>query len=186
MNQDRINARAAGVVLAVAMALFASTALAEERSYAEDRAEIENLMARYLFGLDWRDPDLFVSTFAEGGVLNYGGGEAQGHEALWNMVNTLREADAERADELDPDLAPPRGRHAVSNIVIDVRGDAATARAYWTHFHNNNDERIPEVTSYGHYEDELVREDGRWLFTRRHVFNERVARRAATGETPVD
>jgi hypothetical protein len=31
-------------------------------SYAEDRAAIEDLQARYLFALDFHDPDLYVST----------------------------------------------------------------------------------------------------------------------------
>jgi hypothetical protein len=30
-------------------------------SYAEDRAAIEDLQARYLFALDFHDPDLYVS-----------------------------------------------------------------------------------------------------------------------------
>lgn len=41
-------------------------------SYAEDRAAIEDLQARYLFALDFHDPDLYVSTFTEDGVLDYG------------------------------------------------------------------------------------------------------------------
>ena len=36
-------------------------------SYAEDRAAIEDLQARYLFALDFHDPDLYVSTFTEDG-----------------------------------------------------------------------------------------------------------------------
>jgi len=39
-------------------------------SYAEDRAAIEDLQARYLFALDFHDPDLYVSTFTEDGVLD--------------------------------------------------------------------------------------------------------------------
>ncbi len=35
-------------------------------SYAEDRAAIEDLQARYLFALDFHDPDLYVSTFTSG------------------------------------------------------------------------------------------------------------------------
>ena len=36
-------------------------------SYAEDRAEIEDLMARYLFAIDYNDWDAYVGTFAEDG-----------------------------------------------------------------------------------------------------------------------
>jgi hypothetical protein len=47
-------------------------------SYAEDRAAIEDLQARYLFALDFHDPDLYVSTFTEDGVLDYGSGKSRG------------------------------------------------------------------------------------------------------------
>jgi hypothetical protein len=51
-------------------------------SYAEDRAAIEDLQARYLFALDFHDPDLYVSTFTEDGVLDYGSGDVKGRKAI--------------------------------------------------------------------------------------------------------
>jgi hypothetical protein len=36
-------------------------------SYAEDRAAIDDLQARYLFAMDFHDPDLYVTTFTEDG-----------------------------------------------------------------------------------------------------------------------
>ena len=51
-------------------------------SYGEDRAAIEDLQARYLFALDFHDPDLYVSTFTEDGVLDYGSGEVKGRESI--------------------------------------------------------------------------------------------------------
>jgi hypothetical protein len=50
-------------------------------SYAEDRAAIEDLQARYLFALDFHDPDLYVSTFTVDGVLDYGSGEVKAGRA---------------------------------------------------------------------------------------------------------
>jgi hypothetical protein len=50
-----------GVV--VSIATKPANVLAQGRSsYAEDRAAIED-QARYLFALDFHDPDLYVSTF---------------------------------------------------------------------------------------------------------------------------
>ena len=43
---------------------------AAQGSYAEDRAEIEDLMARYLFAMDWGDFDAYAATFTEDGVLD--------------------------------------------------------------------------------------------------------------------
>ena len=41
------------------------------RSYARDRAEIADLMARYLFAMDYHDADAYAGCFAEDGVLDY-------------------------------------------------------------------------------------------------------------------
>jgi len=50
--------------------------------YAEDRAEIEDLQARYLFALDFHDSDLYVSTFTPDGTLGYGSGDVKGRGAI--------------------------------------------------------------------------------------------------------
>ena len=55
-------------------------------SYAEDRAAIEDLQARYLFALDFHDPDLYVSTFTEDGVLDYGSGDVKGRQAIKEVI----------------------------------------------------------------------------------------------------
>src|SRR5712671_6196875 len=55
-------------------------------SYAEDRAAIEDLQARYLFALDFHDPDLYVSTFAPDGVLDYGSGDVKGRPAIKDVI----------------------------------------------------------------------------------------------------
>src|SRR3984957_8632471 len=55
-------------------------------SYAEDRAAIEDLQARYLFALDFHDPDLYVSTFTQDGVLDYGSGEVKGRQAIKDVI----------------------------------------------------------------------------------------------------
>src|ERR1700692_2524164 len=55
-------------------------------SYAEDRAAIEDLQARYLFALDFHDPDLYVSTFTEDGILDYGSGDVKGRQAIKDVI----------------------------------------------------------------------------------------------------
>jgi hypothetical protein len=37
---------------------------------------------------------------------------------------------------------------------------------------------------YGHYEDELVKVNGRWLFTKRRIYNEGRAEWAHKGSNP--
>ena len=98
-----------GVV--VSIATKPANVLAQGRSsYAEDRAAIEDLQARYLFALDFHDPDLYVSTFTEDGVLDYGSGEVKGRQAIKEIIARM------------PNPKPVAGkragaaRHNISNI----------------------------------------------------------------------
>lgn len=138
--------------------------------YGVDRALIEDLQARYLFAMDFRDAQSYAGTFTEDGVLDYGGGKLQGREAIHAMVVTARERAATQAEG----EGPPDGRHSITSMVIDVDGDRATSVAYWFLMVSDPPERVARVHSYGHYEDELVKVDGQWLFSLRKIYNEGV------------
>lgn len=158
-----------------------------EDSYAEDRAAIEDLQARYLFALDFRDPEAYAATFTEDGVLDYGAGKIIGREAIAEMVAGMR-AGAEQQRAADTSgIRPAAGRHNISNIVVEIDGDHATGAAYWFHMGNDNPERGAQLNSFGHYEDEMVRVDGEWLFSLRKIYNEQVAEwSAADADNPVE
>ena len=63
--------------LLTGMLLFDKLSAQNTTSYGEDRAQIEDLQARYLFALDFNDPKLYASTFTPDGVLDYGSGEVK-------------------------------------------------------------------------------------------------------------
>lgn len=165
------------------LSLVAGSAVAQ--TYAEDRALIEDLQARYLFALDFRDPDAYAATFTEDGVLDYGAGQIRGREAIAAMVADMREGDAEARAADDSGLRPAAGRHNITNIVIEIDGDRATGTAYWFHMGNDNPDRAAQLNSFGHYEDELVKVDGEWLFSLRKIYNEQVDAWAAGLDNPV-
>lgn len=146
---------------------------------------IEDLQARYLFALDFRDPEAYAGTFAENGVLDYGAGKLRGRQTIAEMIAGMRaNAETQRAADTSG-LRPAAGRHNITNIVLDIDGNRATGTAYWFHLGNDNPERSAEVTSFGHYEDELVKVDGEWLFSLRKIYNEQVAEWVAGKENPV-
>ena len=175
---------AAGVIAASMLAGAASTASAEG-GYAEDRALIEDLQARYLFALDFRDADAYAATFAEDGILDYGAGQIKGREAIREMVAGMRRnAEAQRAQDTSG-LRPAAGRHNISNIVLEIDGNRAVGTAYWFHMGNANPERAAQLNSFGHYEDELVKIDAEWLFSKRKIYNEQVPEWVAGSENPV-
>lgn len=145
-------------------------------SYADDRAEIENLQARYLFALDFFDADAYADCFTEGGVLDWAGGLAEGREAIRTEARGMKAAMAEVFG------AGTLIRHFITNIVIRVEGDRAWTRAAWFEAYNSGPGGTPAMGTFGHYEDELARTDGRWLFTRRRIVNEFLdGRRAGPG-----
>ena len=94
-------------------------------SYAEDRAAIEDLQARYLFALDFHDPDLYVSTFTQDGVLDYGSGDVKGREAIKEVIARIP------SPATTAGLRPAAARHNISNIVIKVEGNKAAGVSYW-------------------------------------------------------
>ncbi len=157
--------------LAVASAVFAAATSRYGNDYARDRAEIDDLLSRYLFALDWQEPEQYASLFTEDGVLVWAGGTINGRKAIVAEVRNMRAADAKTAAET-PNLRPFRRRHFASNFVLRIDGNRATVRTYWFEFNNDNAERRPYLGSYGHLEDDLRKVDGQWLIARHQVFNE--------------
>jgi hypothetical protein len=155
----------AAAALMITLAVTSMTSRAAG-SYADDRSEIEDLQARYLFALDFRDPDLYVSTFTEDGVLDVGSGEIKGREAIKQTIARMPQPAATAG------LRPAVGRHNISNIVLKINGNRATGRSYWFHYSNDNPKRAGVFDGFGHYEDELVKVKGRWLFSKRRIYNE--------------
>jgi hypothetical protein len=130
-------------------------------SYAEDRAAIGDLQARYLFALDFHDPDLYASTFTPDGMLDYGSGDVKGREAIKAVIAKMP------APAAVPGMRAGAARHNISNDVIGVDGGKAFSRSYWFHYSNDNPQRKGVFDGHGHYEDELVKSNGKWLFTKR-------------------
>jgi hypothetical protein len=162
-----------GALILFILGLSTASAVADG-SYAEDRALIEDLAARYLFALDFDDAEAYANTFTEDGILDYGRGEIKGRKAIYELINRLDQEARAEAEKDTSGLHRATGRHNISNMVIKVEGNTARMVAYWFHHGNNNPERKAAVTSYGHYVDELVKVNGQWLFSKRKIYNEQV------------
>ncbi|MFC1495234.1 nuclear transport factor 2 family protein [Thermodesulfobacteriota bacterium] len=151
-------------------------------SYGEDRAQIEDLQARYMFALDFGDLDTYVKTFTEDGILDIIGMKWQGREEIKKGLEGMPAPEGEEIQDKGP--YPATGRHNITNIVIKVDGNKATGRAYWFHYGNDNPERKATLDSYGYYEDEMVKVNGEWLFSKRIIYNEQMAEWIGSSENP--
>jgi len=152
-------------------------------SYAENRAQIMDLQARYLFALDFFDMDTYVSTFTKDGMLDIIEYQAKGRDEIRKKLEESRPVFDQSAKSTQGPYRPT-GRHNITNIVLKIDGNKAVGRAYWFHYGNNNPERHAAVDAYGHYEDELVKVDGQWLFSKRTIYNEGVAKWIAPSKNP--
>jgi hypothetical protein len=159
--------------------VFAFSAAAA--NYAEDRAEIMDLQSRYLFAMDFQDAETYANTFTEDGVINWARGEVKGRKAIYEFIasgsyNPTRDA--------EPGKWPAASRHFITNQVIKVEGNRATALTYWFQATNNTADRHTMVLGlFGHYEDELLKIKDRWYFKKRTIYNEGLEGRHKAGQT---
>ena len=199
------------VITALSMVTVMSCVPADTNvtSYAEDRAQIEDLQARYMFALDFGDADTYVSTFTEDGILDIVGMKWEGRENIRQIFERMpppssegEEATVVESPEGEEPAAEPSegeenpaegeaegpypatGRHNITNIVVKIDGDKAVGRAYWFNYGNNNPERKAVLNSYGHYEDEMVKVNGEWLFSKRVIYNEQMAEWIGSTKNP--
>jgi hypothetical protein len=149
--------------------VLSATALARDPT-AKERTAIENLAYRYIFALDWRDPEAYAATFAPDGVLTYGGGEARGREAIAKMVQGMRDREMANLKPGETGQGSAHAQHFITAMVIDVSKDGRTAvaQAYWMMVRGAE----PRIAAYGHYVDRLAKIKGQWLYTARRTVNE--------------
>lgn len=135
--------------------------LAARLQRLEDIEEIRTLLLDYGRFLDSRDLAAYARLFARDGEWVGGFGSARGPAAIQAFM------------EKNLGTGPNRGNtyHILSNFVIDVKGDTATAWSRWTFVTPGTDGR-PVISQAGRYDDALVREDGRWKFKRRVASND--------------
>ncbi len=171
------------VVLGAAITLLGACSQPPVDNYANDRAQVENLLARYSFALDWQDADLYASLFTEDGVLDWAGGVVQGRAAIATEVHNMR-ANFAKQEQEDAPLRPAHLRHFITNVVLDVQGDTAKSRDFWMEFNNRNAERKAYSGAYGHGENNYRKVNGKWLLVSRKIFNEEMAARTAPVENP--
>ncbi len=173
-------------IISVTLIMTHSSAETGATSYAEDRALIEDLQARYMFALDFGDLDTYVKTFTEDGILDIIGFKWQGRETIKRELSAMSAnmAKEKPAAEGEKKLYPATGRHNITNIVIKVNGNKSTGRAYWFHMGNDNPERKATLDSYGYYEDEMEKVNGQWLFSKRIIYNEQMAEWIGSKKNP--
>ena len=119
-----------------------------------DRADITEVLLRYATGIDRRDWATFRTAFTEDCVLDYGEiGSFTGVDAVTEFMDQSH-------------AMAGHTMHRLSNIVISIAGDRATARTYVDGLILAAD-NASGVSAIGIYDDDLVRTDPGWRIARR-------------------
>lgn len=119
-----------------------------------DRQQISDVLVRYATGIDRRDWELFRTVFADDCELDYGEiGSWSGVDAVVEFMTVAHEMAGYTL-------------HRITNQVIAVDGDTATARAYVDALILSQD-NSSGVNAAGFYDDELVRTGAGWRIARR-------------------
>jgi hypothetical protein len=123
-----------------------------------DREAIRELLAVYCFKLDAGLHDEMAALFTADGTWDTAFGVGSGRDGI---VAQLRKIAALSTGPR------PRRAHLTTNIVIELSGDEATVRSNWVVIENTANG--PGISSGGEYRDQVVRQDGRWLFKYRKI-----------------
>jgi hypothetical protein len=123
-----------------------------------DKDAIREVLAEYCFRLDGGRFAEMAALFTEDGTWDTAFGKAEGRAAIAQLARDLRVRAGENR---------PRAVHLVTNIAIALEGDHARVRSNWTVVQNSA--QGPKIGSGGGYDDEMVREGGRWLFRTRRI-----------------
>jgi uncharacterized protein (TIGR02246 family) len=147
-------------LLAAVPAQAQSGALEARLRVLEDKEQVAQLLIDYGRHLDSRDLAAYAALFATDGEWVGGFGTVTGRANIQAFM------------EKSLGTGPNRGGsyHIMSNFVITVKGDTATAWSRWTFV--TPGERGATIAQAGRYDDTFVRENGAWKFKRRVASND--------------
>jgi ketosteroid isomerase-like protein len=128
-------------------------------SAADDRAAITALVMGYAERIDAGDLAGVAAYFADATYRSAQGGDYRGAAAVREVLQRL----VILYDGV------PRTRHVTTNLVIELAGDAATARSYFTVLQAAPGAPLQPIVA-GRYHDCFVRADGVWRFADRLIF----------------
>jgi ketosteroid isomerase-like protein len=153
-------------VAAVAILLLISPVLviAEDKIVTQetllDRIQIEDMLVRYYVDLTSGSGHDLAQYYTEDAVLDVNGMITKGREAIEKLYAGFDDGEANLGSRM---------HMLLSNPIISVNGDIATAWCIWTGVMNDDIKKPPRLLEQGREYDELVKIDGRWYIKKRYI-----------------
>ena len=129
-----------------------------------DHMQIQDLLTRYYSDLSLGKAHELSEYFTDDAVLQVDDVVAHGQAEIAKLY---------QGPPPDPNAKPaaPRGHGhmLLSNPIIEVHGNTATAHLIWTGVMNEGIGKLPHIFEQGREDDELVKQDGKWRIKHRVI-----------------
>lgn len=129
-----------------------------------DRIQIEDLLTRYYYDLSMGKGHALAEYFTTDALLDVDGTIAKGHKEIEKLYQR-----PEAAAAPEPTAQRRRGHMLLTNPVISVDGDKATAEVIWTGVMNEGVGKAPSLYEQGREYSELRKINGKWLISKRCI-----------------
>jgi ketosteroid isomerase-like protein len=129
-----------------------------------DRIQIEDFLTRYYYDLSVGKAHELAEYFTEDAVLDVDGVVARGHQEIAKLYQRPEGAEAPAAK-----AQYRRGNMLLTNPIINVEGNIATAHLIWTGVMNEGPGKPPSLYEQGREYTELRKVKGQWLISRRFI-----------------
>ena len=150
---------AAMALMPLAQATAQEPTLEQRLQKVEDQLAIKRVILEYAVRLDARDFDGYVALFAKDGTWQNGKTVKHGRKEIRQMLVDIY-------GNPPPGYVNNDSYRIVSNVLVDIDGDHATAHSrQLTIMRGENGSPTPRLS--GIYDDELIREDGKWKILHR-------------------
>ena len=126
-----------------------------------DRAQVEDLLTRYYYNLGHGSADSFSTFYTDDAELKLGPNTYKGKSGIEGAYKSAGDANpARKAFSFNVSL---------SNPLVVVHGDTATAQLIFTEIVIDTQGAVPHVIQQGREYDHLVKIKGHWRFKSRQI-----------------
>jgi hypothetical protein len=129
-----------------------------------DRIQIQDLMTRYYYDLSHGNHKSLSEYFTQDAMLDVDGTVAHGPAEIMKLY------EGPNGSEQPKSSAPkPQNHVLLTNPIIEIHGNTATAHVIWTTVQNDGITKPPRITEQGREDSELVKRNGKWLIKKRYI-----------------